>query len=376
MNTIKDYCNLLNGYSFKSDKYVDKGIRVVRITNVQKGEFVDADPKYYPLSEEKEIQDYLLQENDLLISLTGNVGRVCKISKDYLPAGLNQRVACLRIKNKKLLKDYLYFYLMRNQFENDCINNSKGIAQLNLSTIWLENYPINVPSLEKQEVIVKSLSKISKNIADLKESLESLNELTKSRFIEMFGNPLTNDKNWNRDELQNLVVPDCTISYGIVQTGDDVENGVPVFRPIDIVNNIPNRETLKKTSAEISNRYKKTILKGRELLITVRANIADVFVTNEEFEGCNVGRGITPIRTNENIINLDFLKLQIENEDMNSYIKSLANGIALIQLNMSDLRKIKFIIPPIEKQIEYVDFTKQIDKLKFTKNEQHLHCPS
>ena len=183
MKTLKDYCNLLNGYAFKSDEYVDDGIRVVRITNVQKGEFVDSDPKFYPLSSQKQLKDYLLQENDLLVSLTGNVGRVCMISKVFLPAGLNQRVACLRIKNKNLLKEYLYFYLMRNKFEEDCIHNSRGIAQLNLSTIWLENYPIKVPTPEQQTIVVDNLIKISKNISELKKNLHFFDELTKSRFI-------------------------------------------------------------------------------------------------------------------------------------------------------------------------------------------------
>ena len=74
---------------------------------------------------------------------------------------------------------------------------------------------------------------------------------------------------------------DCSISYGIVQTGDEQKSGIPVFRPVDIVNHIPKLEELKKTTKEISDKYKRTILKGRELLITVRANIADTCIIGE-----------------------------------------------------------------------------------------------
>lgn len=99
---LGDICNILNGYAFKSKEYVEDGIRVIRITNVQKGIIQDTDPKYYKIDKIETLKNYMLKENDLLISLTGNVGRVGQISKDLLPAGLNQRVGCIRIKDEKM----------------------------------------------------------------------------------------------------------------------------------------------------------------------------------------------------------------------------------------------------------------------------------
>ena len=149
-----------------------------------------------------------------------------------------------------------------------------------------------------------------------------------------------------------------------MQTGEDQKDGVPVFRPVDIVNRIPKLEELKKTTEKISNKYKKTILKGREMLITVRANIAETCIVGEEFKGCNVGRGIVPIRTKEDIMVLEFLKYILDSKHINDDIKRKAKGITLIQLNMQDLREIELIIPPIEKQKAYVQFAKQVDKSK------------
>ena len=100
------------------------------------------------------------------------------------------------------------------------------------------------------------------------------------------------------------------------------------------------------------------------MLITVRANIADTCVVGEEFAGCNVGRGIVPIRTKEDEISLEFLKHQIDSKHLNDNIKAMAKGITLIQLNMEDLREIKLIVPPMDEQIAYVDFVKQADKSK------------
>lgn len=107
-----------------------------------------------------------------------------------------------------------------------------------------------------------------------------------------------------------------------------------------------------------------TILKGREMLITVRANIADTCIVGEEFKGCNVGRGIVPIRTKEDIMVLEFLKYLMDSKHLNDDIKRKAKGITLIQLNMEDLREVELIIPPVEQQKIFVDFAKKIDKSK------------
>ena len=94
---LGDICNILNGYAFKSSEYKESGIRVIRITNVQSGYIEDKEPKYYSFEKKTEIEKYMLKDNDILISLTGNVGRVGLLKREMLPAALNQRVACIKI---------------------------------------------------------------------------------------------------------------------------------------------------------------------------------------------------------------------------------------------------------------------------------------
>lgn len=232
-----------------------------------------------------------------------------------------------------------------------------------ISTTSEKNHVL--PSMDRQISIVKQLDLISDTIVNYTNQIENLDNLVKARFIEMFGDAVDNPMEWKKRKLQEIVTDDCTISYGIVQTGNDQEDGVPVFRPVDIVNKIPKLTELKKTTEEISNKYKRTILKGRELLITVRANIADTCIIDEEFKGCNVGRGIVPIRIQEDIMVLEFLKYLLDSKHLNDDIKSKAKGITLIQLNMEDLREVELICPPLEKQIDFVEFAKQVDKSRF-----------
>lgn len=89
-------CKVLNGYAFKSNDYVECGYRVIRITNVQKGIVVDNDPKFISDAIADKANNFKLKVGDILISLTGNVGRVGKIEKCHLPAVLNQRVGLIR----------------------------------------------------------------------------------------------------------------------------------------------------------------------------------------------------------------------------------------------------------------------------------------
>ena len=145
---LKDLVTLIGGYAFKSELYKDSGIRVIRIANVQDGYISDEYPCYYPVTYKNEIGQAMLEENDLLMSLTGNVGRVAFLTKDMLPAGLNQRVECLRTSNN-LLKRYLYFYFRSKKFIDDAIKNSSGIAQLNMSTKWLGDYEIMIYDVNK-----------------------------------------------------------------------------------------------------------------------------------------------------------------------------------------------------------------------------------
>ena len=197
---IGDVCDVLNGFAFKSENYVGSGIRVIRIANVQKGYIEDTTPAFYPL-DSGGLDKYMLENGDLLMSLTGNVGRVAMLEADMLPAALNQRVACLRLKSSKISKKYLFHILNSDYFEQQCIQSSKGVAQKNMSTEWLKDYKIPLYSPEHQNKIVSVLDRVHLIINTQKKQLQKLDELVKARFVEMFGMPGTDTKGWGLQYL-------------------------------------------------------------------------------------------------------------------------------------------------------------------------------
>ena len=208
---IIDFCNISNGFAFKSDKYIsENGARVIRITNVQKGKIVDNDPKLYPFSELDKLEAYKIFEGDILMSLTGNVGRVGRFPKELLPAYINQRVCRVMPKNEKLDTNFLFHFLNSDVFENEAIKNSAGAAQLNLSTKWLGDFEIPLPNLATQQRIAAILDQADAIIQNNRAIVQKYDALTQSLFLDMFGDPVKNEKEFEK----STVGEQCNVKGG------------------------------------------------------------------------------------------------------------------------------------------------------------------
>lgn len=355
-----------------SDDETGDGIPVLRTTNFTNEGVVNYNDVVTRSITKKNIDEKYLRRGDIIIEKSGGsdkfpVGRVIYFDGDENTYLFNNFTGLLRVKNHEVwYPKYVFYSLFANYkrggtrtFEN----KTTGLHNLKTDD-FVSRYEVSEIDIKEQISICNKLDKLFGVIKLREQELQLFDNLIKARFVELFGDAVDNPMGWEKKQLQEIVTDDCTISYGIVQTGDDQEEGVPVFRPVDIVNRVPKLEELKKTTEEISNKYKRTILKGREMLITVRANIADTCIVGDEFAGCNVGRGIVPIRTQEDIMVLEFLKYLMDSKHLNDDIKSKAKGITLIQLNMEDLREVELIIPPLEQQKSFVEFAKQVDKSK------------
>lgn len=274
-------------------------------------------------------------------------------------------ITVIQAKPDRILPELLPFIIQNDALFDFAVGKSAGSLSPRVKWEHLKNYEFELPEMDKQRELAGLLWAMDATRKSYQRLITATDELVKSQFIERFGDPITNPKGWPVMQLQDIVSDDCSISYGIVKPGDDVPDGVPVFRPVDIVGKKPEITELKRTSKAISDQYKRTLLTGRELLLTVRANIGDTCIIGDAFKGCNVGRGIVPIRVKEDLMSLEFLKCQMDFDTMHDYIQSLSKGITLIQLNMEDLRKIAFIVPPVDLQKEFLSIVCQSDKSKY-----------
>jgi type I restriction enzyme S subunit len=162
-----------NGYAFSSSEYAQTGHFVVRIGNVQNGYISTADPKYIRLPVDGSLNRFVLSEGDILVSLTGNVGRVGVIKDEHLPAALNQRVAKISIRNNSpATKEFLLLFLGSDWFREELTGAGHGAAQQNVSTKDLLEIEVAVPPLPEQQRIVALLDEAFACLATAKTNAE------------------------------------------------------------------------------------------------------------------------------------------------------------------------------------------------------------
>jgi len=179
----------------------------------------------------------------------------------------------------------------------------------------------------------------------------------------MFGDPVKNEKGWEMKPLDEIVAADCPLTYGIVQPGLDFPHGIPVVRPIDLTQTYVSRNGLKLIDPIISGQFKRTVLKGDEILMSVRGTTGLVSIASRELEGCNVTRGITPMWFCSDY-NLYFAYNLMQSQAFKDKIKEHTYGATLQQINLSVLRKIKIITPPIYLQNQFANIFEKTEQAK------------
>ncbi|MBQ7857008.1 MAG: restriction endonuclease subunit S [Oscillospiraceae bacterium] len=360
MARLGDVCDILNGFAFKSEQYVDRGIRIIRIANVQKGFIEDSTPVFYPF-DSKDAKKYSLEEGDMLMSLTGNVGRVAKISKEFLPAALNQRVACLRIKDGVALdKAFLFNLLNSDYFEQQCIAASKGVAQKNMSTEWLKEYEIPMFPIEQQKAIASLLDKVSELIALRKEQLAKLDQLVKSRFIELFGDPVYNTKKLPTKRLAELGSLDRGRSQHRPRNAPELLGGpYPLIQTGEVANAGLYITGYSNTYSELGLKQSK-MWKAGTLCITIAANIAQTSILT--FDACFPDSVVGFIPGDS----ISAIYMHYWFGFFQKILEEQAPQVAQKNINLKILSDLSVVVPNQEQQKDFIAFVEQTDKSKLT----------
>lgn len=343
---LGDVCNLLNGYAFKSSQYVSEGIRVIRITNVQNGFIVDDDPKFFSMNNKNLIQDYILDDGDLLLSLTGNCGRVGIITKEFLPAALNQRVACIRISDKSISKSFLFYLLNNKAFEKKCMDEATGAAQKNMSTEWLKKQEFTFPPLEEQKRIVTVLDKKFAQIETLKTAAEKNLQNTKQLFQAELEKAFSNTS-WEKKRLGDY----CEVTDGDHMPPPKSKTGYPFIT----ISNID--KDLYKINFEdtffVPEDYFKNLKDNRkpkkgDVLYTVTGSYGIPVLINGEKEFC-FQRHIGLLRPNSSLSS-EYLFYWILTPKAKSLADEVATGTAQRTVSLGSLRTFEIPLPPLEEQ--------------------------
>lgn len=160
-------------------------------------------------------------------------------------------------------------------------------------------------------------------------------------------------ESWSWASPGSLCEPDRIITYGVIKLGPPVEDGVPTLRSSDVRWLHIDSSRVKRISQEIADNYKRTYLKGGEILVTVRGTLGGVAVAPADMAGWNVSREVAVIPLSR-YLDADYCALWIGSMHSQRWLTGVAKGVAYTGVNIEDLRKLPLPIPPIAEQREIV----------------------
>jgi type I restriction enzyme S subunit len=201
---LSSVCEIKNGYAFKSNQYKDEGTPLLRISNFDNGDvFMNGKQIFVDSSFLKTKNNFIVEKGDVLIALSGaTTGKYGIYNFDY-PSLLNQRIGLIKSdQSDKLDSRYFFYYL--HVLKVKILQNAGGAAQPNISTNKISEFEIRLPPLKTQQRIAGILDDAAALRDKTAQLLTEYNLLAQSVFLEMFGDPVINEKGWDKEPLKKL----------------------------------------------------------------------------------------------------------------------------------------------------------------------------
>jgi len=349
------------GYEFQ-----DEGVNFLKIECFdENGGFIES--KVAHISEEchKKMKRSQLKNGDILFSIAGAIGRVAIVTEEMLPANINQALAIIRISDEQVYLPYIKLILTSpiviEQFER----KKQGVAQLNLSLKDINEISIPLPSKDKQIELAELFDKVVGVISKRNKELSALDDLIKVRFVEMFGNPVTNEKGWNQKQLGEITTK---LGSGATPKGGKEayqEDGITLIRSMNVHNGLFEYKELAHISEEQATKLDNVTIEENDVLLNITgASVARSCVVPSKILPARVNQHVCIIRCNQRIVP-EFLNKLLIDDNYQRLLWSIARGGATREaITKQQVESLKIIVPPIELQNQFADFVHQVDKSK------------
>ena len=257
--------------------------------------------------------------------------------------------------------DYLCYSLMFR----DVSAIVNGATRQKLTQSDMRKIEITLLPIGEQQTVVEKISKVFKLIALRKKQLSKLEELVKSRFIELFGSLNDNEKGLDIVSIEEL----CTlIKDGTHQTPtytEDKQNGFKFLSSKDVMTQKICWDDIKYIPAELHEKLYATIQPQRnDILMSKNGVNYGVAAVNDTDEIFDIYVSLALLRPRTDMVNPVYLRCVINNPDTKRQFDSSIKGIGVPNLHLGEIKKTKVLLPPIDKQNEFVAFVEQTDKSK------------
>ena len=356
---LGDISKINYGYTEKASFEID-GPKFLRITDIQDNS-VDWEKVPSCKITDKDFKKFRLSDGDIVFARTG-----ATTGKSYLVRNPKESVFAsylikLSVKDRIALPDFLQLFFQTKEYWDRITSGIAGSTQGGFNASKLAELNIPLPPLSEQRRIVAILEEAFAGIAAAKEKAEQNLKNAKEVFDAYSTDIFSSEKaGWETNKLQDVVDSSCSLSYGIVQPGEEFQDGLPIVRPVDLTNKFITLQGLKYINPALAESYKRTTLSGNEILMCVRGNTGVISIASQELKGANVTRGIVPIRFDSMKVNKLFGFYALCSNYVQKQIKAKTYGAALMQINISDLRKINIHFPKEQEQRQIVS---QLDGL-------------
>ena len=353
---LKDVCEINSGYAFKSTQYKSEGTPLIRIGDIFDRSICISDGSVYIDDDINKYDKFIIKKGDILIALSGaTTGKFGIYNYDDI-ALLNQRVAKIS-PNELVYNNYVFHYM--NKLKDIIYNKALGCAQPNISHAEIGELEIYIPNLETQKKIVEVLDKAQELIDKRKLQIKALDELIKSRFIEMFAK-YESSYCTTIEEISDMV----TVGIANSATHAYSDSGVIMFRNQNIKEGYLDDKDVIYITSEFADKYKTKALKENDLLVTRTGYPGVASLVPKKYEGCQTFTTLI-VRLKE----LDSIRHKYVCNYINSiygkrYVNEMKVGVAQQNFGAKALEKMPIFIPPIDEQIEFENFQEQVEKLK------------
>ncbi len=345
------------GYEFQ-----DEGVNFLKIECFdENGGFIES--KVAHISEEchKKMKRSQLKNGDILFSIAGAIGRVAIVTEEMLPANINQALAIIRISDEQVYLPYIKLILTSpiviEQFER----KKQGVAQLNLSLKDINEISIPLPSKDKQIELAELFDKVVGVISKRNKELSALDDLIKARFVEMFGDPVSNPYGYDKVALSDLADIKIGPFGSLLHKEDYIDGGHPLLNPSHIVDGKVSPDDKLTISDEKYEELSAYQLKTGDVVMGRRGEMGRCAVVPED--GFLCGTGSMLIRT-KGEVTADYIQKIISFPSFKKTIEDMAVGQTMPNLNVPIVSGFQIIKPPMEVQDRYYAFAEQVNKSK------------
>ena len=356
---LGDICDVVSGGTPSRSKpeYWDGDIPWRKIGN-SKGKYVSEADEFITEEGLAGSSAKMLSKGTILYTIFATLGEAGVLTID---ACTNQAIAGITIKNDDIIdRDYLYYYLKsKKNYVNDI---GRGVAQNNINMSILRGFEVPIREMFEQQTITDILDKIGKIIDLRKEELNRFDELIKARFVELFGDE-NNSMGWSTVNVEEVADVQVGVVIKPAQYYTDEDKGIKAFRSLNVGAGYIKDNDWVYFSPEGHQKNSKSILKEDDLLIVRSGAPGTACVVSKEYEGCNA-IDIIIAHPDSDRVNPHYLCAFTNMPHGKKQIEEGTGGAAQQHFNVGKYNKMRLILPPMDKQLEYVDFLNQVDKSK------------